>query len=203
MIGPWNKIGFRQIAFGGGGDSGGNDRDDRPPSNSGGYATSTPPKKEPKAPAAKSFRLDDDDPAPVVYTPPPVAVTPAPAVKEAKPGTPADPIPEGFKPPDGAATSALQTWTNMDTGETWTANTGGWTAPNANWTTNPEKWVRMRTKPSSILTSCSLALQRDASLGGSLQMSFGTMQKAWATKSRPEPRRLRSLFARGLDTGCV
>jgi predicted nuclease with TOPRIM domain len=72
----------------------------------------------------------------------PVADTPAPAVKEAKPGTPADPIPEGFKPPDGAATSALQTWTNMDTGETWTANTGGWTAPNANWTTNPEKWVK-------------------------------------------------------------
>jgi predicted nuclease with TOPRIM domain len=146
--------------------AGANDRDDRPPSNSGGYATSTPPKKEPKAPAAKSFRLDDNDPAPVAATPAPVAATPAPvaatpdvaeyietgrtpvaatpapAVKEAKPGTPADPIPEGFKPPDGAATSALQTWTNMDTGETWTANTGGWTAPNANWTTNPEKWVK-------------------------------------------------------------
>jgi hypothetical protein len=146
MIGPWNKIGFRQIAFGGGGDSGGKDRDDRPPSNSGGYATSTPPKKEPKAPAAKSFRLDDNDPAPVAATPAPVAATPAPAVKEAKPGTPADPIPEGFKPPDGAATSALQTWTNMDTGETWTANTGGWTAPNANWTTNPDKWTEDKAK---------------------------------------------------------
>jgi hypothetical protein len=163
MIGPWNKIGFRQIAFGGGGDSGGKDRDDRPPSNNGGYATSTPPKKEPKAPAAKSFRLDDNDPAPVAATPAPVASTPdvakyietgrtpdaatlAPAVKEAKPGTPADPIPEGFKPPDGAATSALQTWTNMDTGETWTANTGGWTAPNANWTTNPDKWTEDKAK---------------------------------------------------------
>jgi hypothetical protein len=82
MIGPWNKIGFRQIAFGGGGDSGGKDRDDRPPSNSGGYATSTPPKKEPKAPAAKSFRLDDNDPAPVAATPAPVAATPAPDVAE-------------------------------------------------------------------------------------------------------------------------
>jgi hypothetical protein len=67
-------------------------------------------------------------------------------LKEATPGTPADPIPEGFKPPDGAATSALQTWTNMDTGETWTANTGGWTAPNANWTTNPDKWTEDKAK---------------------------------------------------------
>jgi hypothetical protein len=186
MIGPWNKIGFRQIAFGGGGGGGGTNTplettiSNQPhalayitPSEEGllrslggtgqagpGGVPAFPPVKgktrgksnkgtgfsgnykEPKAPEAKSFRLDDDDPAPVVYTPPPVAVTPAPAVKEAKPGTPADPIPEGFKPPDGAATSALQTWTNMDTGETWTANTGGWTAPNANWTTNPEKWVK-------------------------------------------------------------
>jgi predicted nuclease with TOPRIM domain len=62
--------------------------------------------------------------------------------KVPKPGTPATSIPEGFKPPDGAATFAFQTWTNMDTGETWTANTGGWTAPNANWTTNPDKWVK-------------------------------------------------------------
>jgi hypothetical protein len=37
--------------------------------------------------------------------------------KVPKPGTPATPIPEGFKPPDGPAGSALQTWTNMDTGE--------------------------------------------------------------------------------------
>jgi hypothetical protein len=95
------------------------------------------------------FAIDDNDPAPVVYTPPPVAATPAPVAvtsKEAKPGTPADPIPEGFKPPDGAAGSALQTWTNMDTGETWTANTIGWTPPNANWTTNPDKWTEDKAK---------------------------------------------------------
>jgi hypothetical protein len=190
MIGPWNKIGFRQIAFGGGGGGGGTNTplettiSNQPhalayitPSEEGllrslggtgqagpGGVPAFPPVggktrgksnkgtgfsgnyKEPKAPAAKSFRLDDNDPAPVVYTPPPVAATPAPAVKEAKPGTPADPIPEGFKPPDGAATSALQTWTNMDTGETWTANTGGWTAPNANWTTNPDKWTEDKAK---------------------------------------------------------
>jgi hypothetical protein len=190
MIGPWNKIGFRQIAFGGGGGGGGTNTplettiSNQPhalayitPSEEGllrslggtgqagpGGVPAFPPVggktrgksnkgtgfsgnyKEPKAPEAKSFRLDDDDPAPVVYTPPPVAATPAPAVKEAKPGTPADPIPEGFKPPDGAATSALQTWTNMDTGETWTANTGGWTAPNANWTTNPDKWTEDKAK---------------------------------------------------------
>jgi hypothetical protein len=48
--------------------------------------------------------------------------------KESTPGTPVKSIPEGFKPPDGPAGSALQTWTNMDTGEEWTANTGGWTA---------------------------------------------------------------------------
>jgi hypothetical protein len=99
MIGPWNKIGFRQIAFGGGGDSGGKDRDDRPPSNSGGYATSTPPKKEPKAPAAKSFRLDDDDPAPVAVTPAPVAVTPAPVASTPDVVTPPPPVVED--PPPG------------------------------------------------------------------------------------------------------
>jgi predicted nuclease with TOPRIM domain len=210
MIGPWNKIGFRQIAFGGGGGGGGTNTplettiSNQPhalayitPSEEGllrslggtgqagpGGVPAFPPVKgktrgksnegtgfsgnykEPKAPVAKSTPApkekstpsydfsssnDDNDPAPVVYTPPPVAVTPAPvavtpAVKEAKPGTPADPIPEGFKPPDGPATSALQTWTNMDTGETWTANTGGWTAPNANWTTNPDKWTENKAK---------------------------------------------------------
>jgi predicted nuclease with TOPRIM domain len=103
MIGPWNKIGFRQIAFGGGGDSGGKDRDDRPPSNSGGYATSTPPKKEPKAPAAKSFRLDDNDPAPVAATPAPVAATPAPrrCTPVATPDVVTPPPPVVEDPPPG------------------------------------------------------------------------------------------------------
>jgi predicted nuclease with TOPRIM domain len=210
MIGPWNKIGFRQIAFGGGGSGGGTNTplettiSNQPhalayitPSEEGllrslggtgqagpGGVPAFPPVKgktrgksnkgtgfsgnykEPKAPVAKSTPApkekstpsydfsssnDDNDPAPVVYTPPPVAATPAPvavtpAVKESTPGTPAKSIPEGFKPPDGPATSALQTWTNMDTGETWTANTGGWTAPNANWTTNPDKWTENKAK---------------------------------------------------------
>jgi predicted nuclease with TOPRIM domain len=99
MIGPWNKIGFRQIAFGGGGDSGGKDRDDRPPSNSGGYATSTPPKKEPKAPAAKSFRLDDNDPAPVAATPAPVASTPDVAEYIETGRTPVASTPDVVTPP--------------------------------------------------------------------------------------------------------
>jgi hypothetical protein len=64
-----------------------------------------------------------NDPAPVSYGSAAAAVLGggaevAPVLgKVPKPGTPATPIPEGFKPPDGPATSALQTWTNMDTGE--------------------------------------------------------------------------------------
>jgi predicted nuclease with TOPRIM domain len=91
---------------------------------------------------------NDNDPAPVSYGNAAAAVLGggaevAPVLgKVPKPGTPATPIPDGFKPPDNPAGSALQTWTNMVTGEEWTANTFGWTAPNANWTTNPEKWVK-------------------------------------------------------------
>jgi predicted nuclease with TOPRIM domain len=95
---------------------------------------------------------NDNDPAPVSYGNAAAAVLGggaevAPVLgKVPKPGTPATPIPEGFKPPDGAAGSALQTWTNMDTGEEWTANTFGWTAPNANWTTNPTQWTENKAK---------------------------------------------------------
>jgi hypothetical protein len=189
MIDLLNRIGFKQVAFGGGGGGGGGTNtplettiSNQPhalayitPSEEGllrslggtgqagpGGVPAFPPVKgktrgksnegtgfsgnykEPKAPVAKSTPApkekstpsydfsssnDDNDPAPVVYTPPPVVYTPPPVAatpapvavtsKESTPGTPADPIPEGFKPPDGPTGSALQTWTNMDTGETW------------------------------------------------------------------------------------
>jgi predicted nuclease with TOPRIM domain len=93
--------------------------------------------KNPAQPLGGALPATPDSPGPA--SPPPGSNITS---KESTPGTPAKSIPEGFKPPDGAAGSALQTWTNMDTGETWTANTFGWTAPNANWTTNPEKWVK-------------------------------------------------------------
>jgi predicted nuclease with TOPRIM domain len=158
MIGPWNKIGFRQIAFGGGGGGGGTNTplettiSNQPhalayitPSEEGllrslggtgqagpGGVPAFPPVKgktrgksnegtgfsgnykEPKAPVAKSTPApkekstpsydfsssnDDNDPAPVVYTPPPVAATPAPVASTPDVVTPPPPVVED--PPPG------------------------------------------------------------------------------------------------------
>jgi predicted nuclease with TOPRIM domain len=210
MIGPWNKIGFRQIAFGGGGGGGGTNTplettiSNQPhalayitpseegllrslggtgqagpggvpafPPAEGGDSTRAADLKAAKAAgggggggskkASNSMRDPNQgrgdstlladrkaakaaaEKAAAAATPPPEYSDPIgpPPGKESTPGTPATPIPEGLKPPDGAAgltLPAYQTWTNMDTGEDAT-KPYGWTAPNANWTTNPDKWT--------------------------------------------------------------
>jgi hypothetical protein len=113
MIGPWNKIGFRQIAFGGGDKRRLMHRDEKTHrvisvASRHQYSTYQANVNRISGNGGGSNNNDNDnDPAPTPVAPvaaTPVAATPTPVAvtsKEAKPGTPATPIPEGFKPPDG------------------------------------------------------------------------------------------------------
>ena len=62
----------------------------------------------------------------------PEPVTPPPS----EPVSPAEwwePAPDGFRPPTGFATQALETWVNSRTGERFVAPSGGWTNDDPDW----------------------------------------------------------------------
>jgi hypothetical protein len=87
---------------------------------------------------------------PVVAAPvaPPVVAEPVapPTAKEdlekiaapkEKPSVRPSLLEEGWKAPEGAASMALVTWYNKDSGESRTVPTGGWTPPSGSWSTTP------------------------------------------------------------------
>jgi hypothetical protein len=87
---------------------------------------------------------------PVVAEPvaPPVVAAPVapPTAKEdlekiaapkEKPSVRPSLLEEGWKAPEGAASMALVTWYNKDSGESRTVPTGGWTPPSGSWSTTP------------------------------------------------------------------
>ena len=59
------------------------------------------------------------------------------AAPKEKPSVRPSLLEEGWKAPEGAATMALVTWYNKDSGESRTVPSGGWTPPSGSWSTTP------------------------------------------------------------------